>query len=277
MSEDQTQIPILASIIASGGTYAPYVVGTYSGGQEWMRLEHSNKYYGTDYGEGEMFMRSVGYGAAESVLGTLPTVWILGRGSKIMTQKFGQEWIKGAGKQYRRKMAGETLLASPMIEAGSEALTSLSQNMISYAAGDLHYSQLTQGMDHAGFVGGLMGLTLGGSQFAVGAATASITSSANLEQILDLQERYRNLEDKTSPEAKQVIRDMDNLYRAEKAKLDNIDEEGKRGYDAATRLQAEILAEAREIEASDKSNKQKQKELKDKLDKFNSLQFQRDT
>ena len=277
MAEMSKQIPILASIIASGGTYAPYVVGTYSGGQEWMRLEHSNKYYGTDYGEGEMFMRSVGYGAAESVLGTLPTVWILGRGSKIMTQKFGQEWIKGAGKQYRRKMAGETLLASPMIEAGSEALTSLSQNMISYAAGDLHYSQLTQGMDHAGFVGGLMGLTLGGSQFAVGAATASITSSANLEQILDLQERYRNLEDKTSPEAKQVIRDMDELYRAEKAKLDNIDEEGKRGYDAATRLQAEILAEAREIEASDKSNKQKQKELKGKLDKFNSLQFQRDT
>ena len=277
MSEMSKQVPIVASIIASGGTYAPYVVGTYSAGQEWMRLEHSNKYNDTDYGEGEMFMRSVGYGTAESVLGTLPTVWILGQGSRIMTQKFGKEWIKNASKRFMAKQRNEAFVYAPLIEAGSESLTSLSQNMISYAAGELHYTQLTEGMDHAGFVGGMMGLTLGGSQFALGAATSSMTNNVQLEKILELQEQYKSLKNKDTKKAKNLIKQMNNLYQAELAKLDKIDKEGLEGYRKATKRQADILVEAREIEASNKNNKQKQKELAIKKLEFQVLQGERDT
>jgi hypothetical protein len=276
MAEVSKQIPIIASIIASGGTYAPYVVGAYSAGQEFMRLEHSNQFYGTDYGEGEMFMRSIGYGTAESVLGTLPTVWILGRGASMMSNKFGQEWIKNAGLKYAKKNAPAALAYSPLIEAGSEGLTAFSQNMINYAAGDLHWTQVTQGMDHAAFVGGMMGLVMGGSPFVAGAMVNSMGSNSNLEQILELKQKYQLLSDKRKKEAKQLVRQMDALYRKELAKFDRVDEEGLQGYEAATRAQADIMVKVEEIMNSDASNEQKNKDIAIEKVKYDFYQSQRD-
>ena len=276
MSEVSKQIPIIASIIASGGTYAPYVIGGYSAGQEFMRLEHSNQFYGTDYGEGEMFMRSVGYGTAEGVLGTLPTVLILGRGAQMMSNRFGKEWIKNAGLQYTKKNAMPSLVYSPLIEGISEGATAFSQNMINYAAGDLHWTQVTEGMDHAAFVGGMMGLVMGGTPFTAGAIVNSMGNNSNLEQILALKQRYQSLSDKTTDEAKQLVRDMDALYRKELARFDRVDKEGLQGYESATRNQAEIMVKVEEIMNSDKSNEQKNKEIGVLKILYDGYQGQRD-
>ena len=298
MSEMSKQIPIVASIIASGGAAAPWVVGTYSAGQEWMRLEHANKYKGANHSELEMGLRSIGYGTTESVLGTMPTVWILGRGANMMTSKFGKEWAKNAGRQFFMQHAPTSLVYAPLIEAGSEGATAFFQNGISIAADKImdrpNNLSLWEGVDHSAFVGGMMGLTLGGVPYSYGQAVAGLSSESHLAEVIEKQKTIRGLEqdiaamdgrtskaiakrnqiNKLKGEINEIVEN--DRYNVE----DKVGERGMVSYQQATTDQGKIYWEAYEIEQDYKNGKLSRKAKNDKLAKlkvtFDNLQRQRD-
>ena len=297
MSEMSKQIPIVTSIILSGGSAAPYVVGTYSMGQEFMRMEHGNRYLGADHSEWEMYMRSVGYGTAESVLGTLPTVWILGRGARMMSSQWGKEWAKNAGKQFFMKHAPRSLVYAPLIEAGSEGATTITQNMITAAAGDMPWANITDGFMHSAVVGGMMGLTLGGVPFAAGAITNSFMGrNETLKDVIEAQTEIKKLEeqargmDKRTNKYKRIkerIKEkqdqVNDLFDQEFKKWDYLDlgtnheSPGLNGYKRNTRAQGKIYLRALEIENDPElSEKAKQRELGKLQKEFADLQAQRD-
>ena len=102
-----------------------------------MEMEYCNRYLGANHSELEMYVKSGGFGAAEGILGTMPTVWILGRGSQIartqLVKNFGARGVEKFSKaplnDFYKTYGPQSLVYAPLIESGSEAATQISQNL----------------------------------------------------------------------------------------------------------------------------------------------------
>ena len=284
VDEISKQIPIIASIIIAGPSSAMYVVGTYSAGQEFMRLEHSDRYLGAQHSEFEKYMRSIGYGTAEGVLGTMPTVWILGKGNNMLKDvaKGGlKDWWKNPGKEFFKRNAPAGVIYGPAIEAGSEGATGIVQNSISIAADWMadrpNNMTIFDGFLHQAFVGGMVGLSLSGSQYAYGQYIAAFDTKENINEVLSKQSRLRDLNNtydkmdkRTKPaldnrkEAEKLQTEINDIIESAAARLNYIDRPGFLGYREATKRQGEIYSEVEAITKDNTLSDIKKKELIEK-------------
>jgi len=167
--EVSKQIPILATMIASGGTAAPWVIGAYSAGQHWAEADVQDLFAQKQRNEFVQGISAVGYGTAEGVFEALTTVPILKRGAALMQRSGAKSMLsyKNAMKQYFKENA-KHIASDPILEASAEFMTSITQNAIDGRP-------LMENADHAAFVGGMFGFGMSTGPFLAGAVARQFT------------------------------------------------------------------------------------------------------
>jgi hypothetical protein len=186
--EVSTQIPILATMILSGGTLGPILMGAYSAGDHWMQDDMEERKTGVYRSEWKQAAAAVGYGASEAIFERLTTVPILKRGGNLIS-KMGERSVfeyKDAMKQYFKSKLPQLPLetASEMV---GEGLTQVAQNLIDG-------KDALQDVDHAAFVGGLFGFGMTASPFIAGAVAARFTDYNSMAEFRKISGQVANLE-----------------------------------------------------------------------------------
>ncbi len=182
------QIPILATMMASGGTAGPLLIGAYSAGQHWADADRKEYLTGKKENEWLQAAQAIGYGASEAIFERLTTVPILARGGKLL-QGAGKESMlsyKNAMKQYFKENAVH-LATDPILEASAEFGTQITQNWIDGR-------DLLEGADHAAFVGGMFGHAMSVTPFMAGAVARQFTDYNSFQGYAERQNKINTLE-----------------------------------------------------------------------------------
>ena len=211
--EITNQIPILATLVASGGTAAPYVIGASSMGSKLNDMSYEIAKGNTKYNKAEMYLKSLGYGVAEGVFSAIPTSrilkntkarWISGsktRGTSLLDDGI-KSWVK-------EKTPG--LLLDTGMESFGEGLTTATQNLID---GKPWYENI----EHAAFSGFGFSLGIGGVPYVRGLYNSTFSTYGSNKIIRDkkksidnLSKRYDALPDKRKKEAKLIKSEIKKL------------------------------------------------------------------
>ena len=183
--EIANQLPIITTMIASGGTAAPWVIGASTAGGKMMDMQTEIATGTKDYSEAEMWLKSIGYGAAEGIFGTLPTMRILKRTPALFKGAGTKDAILGGTKQfYKQNTKG--LISDTLLEVGGESLTTGFQNVIDGRS-------FVADMDHAAFSAFGFSLLFSGLPFAVGLNTSKYGDYSQKAKIRNLQGQINNL------------------------------------------------------------------------------------
>ena len=161
------QIPIIATMVVTGGAAAPWVIGAYAAGQHWAEADTEELRSGKMQSEWQQALAATGYGAAEGVFEALTTIPMLRRGADIFSKLGKRELTRDAFKAYV-KQGMPRLLTDPLSEASAEFMTQVSQNWIDGRP-------LLEGADHAAFVGGMFGFAMSSGPFMAGAIARKFT------------------------------------------------------------------------------------------------------
>jgi hypothetical protein len=210
--EITNQIPILATLAASGGTAAPYVIGASSMGSKLNDMSYEIAKGTAEYSKSEMYLKSLGYGVAEGAFSALPTSRILKNtkarwisGSKTKGTSLLDDGVKSWVKE---KTPG--LLLDTGMETFGEGLTTLTQNLID---GKSWYENI----DHAAFSGFGFSLGMGGVPYARGLYNSTFSTYGSNKTIRDkknsideLSKRYKSLDGRTK-EAKVIKSEIKKL------------------------------------------------------------------
>ena len=159
LQEVSTQIPILVAMIASGGA-ASAVVGVTSAGEKAIQMKTSNLEGSTDFSEGEILLKSAGYGVAESAFAQITTTRIL-KNIKLDLAGAGKTTLLNNGTKAWIKAKSPALLFEPIAESLGEIGTTGAQNLIDGVP-------IITGMDHSAFSGYAMGLAMQAIPFVHG-------------------------------------------------------------------------------------------------------------
>ena len=168
------QIPILATLMATGGQGA-WAIGAYSAGQHWADGDREEFITGKVKNEFLQAVQSIGYGASEAIFERFTTIPILKRGQNLI-KNMGKESMlsyKNAMKQYIKQNSLH-LATDPILEAGAEFGTTLTQNFIDG-------KPVLENADHAAFVGGMFGHAMSITPFMAGLAARQFTDYNTFE------------------------------------------------------------------------------------------------
>ena len=182
------QIPILLTMMASGGTAAPWVIGAYAAGDHWMRNDYQQEISGKYRAEWVDAAAAVGYGAAEGVFEALTTVPILRRGGDLI-KRMGQRSVV----DYRVAMKNYFMAQAPRIpletvsEGIGEGLTQISQNLIDGRP-------ISENVDHAMFVGGMFGFAMSTSPMIMGMVAQRFTDYGKMAEFRGLSADLQSLQ-----------------------------------------------------------------------------------
>ena len=282
------QLPILATIIASGGTASPYIIGAYAAGEKYMEMDQEDLRSGFERNEAIKFGVSAGYGAAEAVFEALTTVQILKRGKSYLKASGGRNLLdfKDAIKRTWQEQGVKTLLfpfADAALESVGEGLTQMTQNMLDGVG-------LLDNVDHAMFSGGMFGFGMSVSPVMYGMALQRFSDP---KKYSEYNNNIKNISEINSALAGNLLSEGDRKI-LEKNKLnlqkdaDNIladmfyymqDKMGKDGwkrFNRATQDQAEMQIEAKKLlENKSISEDLKSENLKTLKKEFDSIQQMR--
>ena len=288
--EFSTQAPILATIVASGGTYAPYVIGAYAMGEKYMDMDVEDLKSGKERSELLKFGVSLGYGAAESVFEALTTVAILKRGSNYIkaAQKAGGRTlfkdVNQAIKMTFKDQWKRVFITEPMLEAGGESMTQMTQNL-------LDGNPILSNVGHAAFSGAMFGMSMSVAPVMYGMALAKfqdpklydeydgyIKSIIKINKSLNKKGKTkRNIDALTKLRSDLQAKADANLKQIMKLTNNSMDSRGFNLYNQVTAEQSMLREAAEEILNNPKTTKQqKQSELKVLNELFNSKQNSRD-
>ena len=175
-------IPILTTIVATGGTASPFVIGAYTFGEKYMSMDAEDYRSGNFRSESEKFFTSLGYGASEAILGTLPTSMILNRGQSYIRQAGKKSLLdyRNAIKLNYKTQLPRVLVYEPLLESGSEGLTQMTQNLIDGRP-------IMENVDHAMFSGGMIGISMSTRPVITGMAISNFQSPALYAEYMDKQ------------------------------------------------------------------------------------------
>ena len=151
LQEVSTQIPILVTMVASGGA-ASVAIGVSSAGEKMIDMKTSNLEGTTDYSQGEIMLKSAGYGIAEAAFSEITTTRIL-RNIKADWAGAGKTTLLDNGVKAFVKDKAPALLFEPIAESLGEIGTTGTQNLIDGVP-------IITGMDHSAFSGYAMGLAM---------------------------------------------------------------------------------------------------------------------
>ena len=287
--ETSTQIPILTSIIATGG-YSPIMIGAYTFGEKYREMDAEDFKSGEFRSEWEKLGVSAGYSAFESILGTLPTWKILQRGHKYIKgpkhkdlyRKYSDAW-----KAENRKKYTQVLVYDPAIEALTESATTMGQNL-------LDGRPIMENTGHSAFSGGMLGLVISGGPVSAGMAMKYFQNEPSYKEYYERTKEISGinklLEDKNlNPKVRKALENQkktlefeaeSNLREIENLTLNNIGKDGFNRFNRATKEQEEIRDQAEEIYNTPVTgaftNETKQKALKNLNEQFKENQFLRD-
>ena len=254
--EITNQIPILATLVASGGTAAPYVIGASSMGGKLNDMSYEIAKGTADYSKAEMYLKSLGYGAAEGIFSALPTSRVLKNtkarwisGSKTKGTSLIDDGVKAWVKE---KTPG--LLLDTGMESFGEGLTTATQNLID---GKPWYENI----DHAAFSGFGFSLGMGGVPYARGLYNSTFSTYGSnkiirdkINNINELSKRYKPLDGRTK-EAKIIVSEIkklsnevnDVIISNEKIVNNHLTYKGAEKILAAEKAKADIQNEAKNI------------------------------
>jgi len=184
--EVSNQIPIIATMIMSGGTAAPYVIGATTAGSKMMDMQAEISNGTADYSKTEVWLKSLGYGAAEGVFAGLTTVPILKRANQAWVNAGKEQLVKNNMINFAKSYNKKGIIFEGLLESGGEIATVGAQNLIDG-------NTFTQGMDHAGFSGFGFGIAFAGMPFLKGMYNSKFTSFNKLQKARTLQKEIDDL------------------------------------------------------------------------------------
>ena len=232
-----------------------------------VNLEYNDK----DRSSADKYLVGLGFGAAEGLLGTAPTVMMGSRFFKGATNTLRQRGLSGlltgraATRHYTKEFFKEFAVGAAG-ESITEGLTQLSQNIISGK------DDIWEGVDHATFSGGFFGGTMGGGSVAMGVAARTLMPSEGKKEIDALAKKLRGYQlsydatvNKQSDEAKILKANIDKTNETIADKIENFGSKlrNKMSYSAfneykkAFQIQSELRAQARDVGESKIPNAQK--------------------
>jgi hypothetical protein len=283
------QIPILTTIITTGGTASPFVIGAYTMGEKYMDMDLEDIRSGKERSEWEKFGVSLGYGASEAILGTLPTTRILGRGRNYIDQAMKRGVLKPKDyiKMGFKEQLPRVMVYEPLLESSSEGLTQISQNL-------LDGRPIMENVDHAMFSGGMFGFMMSSSPVMAGMVMAKYQTPAdykkfneNTSQLAEINNFLQNTpninpaveknlqkqKSKIQQEIDESINEIENLVK------NQMSPRFFNQYKNLTVEQERLREEAQDIlESNDFKNDPslKNKIIDDLNNQFNDLQFKKD-
>ena len=287
LQETATQIPIIAAIVASGGTAAPWVIGASTMGSKMNELgyENINLADGEKYSNSDIWLKSLGYGALEGSLSAVSGTRVL-RNAKTRFISGGKQaaetLLENSAKTWAIEQ-GKGLGADVIVEAGAEALTTGGQNLIDG-------KPFTENMAHAAFSGFGMSTLMGGVPYFRGLYYSSMSNYAALSDIRGIQSDIDALSKRwataqTESGAKiyaEAIADKytklnDAVVKQESLINNNLTSGGANKIVEITSKLAALQNKAKAIsESKDLSTEEKNAQIKPLLADFNSLKSLKD-
>jgi len=287
LQETATQIPIIAAIVASGGTAAPWVIGASTMGSKMNELgyENINLADGEKYSNSDIWLKSLGYGALEGSLSAVSGTRVL-RNAKTRFISGGKQaaetLLENSAKTWAIEQ-GKGLGADVIVEAGAEALTTGGQNLIDG-------KPFTENMAHAAFSGFGMSTLMGGVPYFRGLYYSSMSNYAALSDIRGIQSDIDALSKRwataqTESGAKiyaEAIADKytklnDAVIKQESLINNNLTSGGANKIVEITSKLAALQNKAKAIsESKDLSTEEKNAQIKPLLADFNSLKSLKD-
>jgi hypothetical protein len=280
------QLPILATIIASGGTASPYIIGAYAAGEKYMEMDQEDLRSGFERNELVKFGVSAGYGAAEAVFEALTTVQILKRGKSYLSAAGGESLLNfnQAIKQTWKEQGKRILIQDPLSEAVGEGLTQMTQNMLDGVG-------LLDNVDHAMFSGGMFGFGMSVSPVMYGMALQKFSDPKKYDEynnvIKDVSSINKLLKnDLISESSKEILRKKKADLEAKSQDIlkgmvsemeNNMGKDGWKRFNRATQEQEALKKQAQDIYNDPGLSKDKKQELLNDLkEKFDATQYARD-
>ena len=279
---DQTinQAPIFAAI--ASGNLGMLAVSASSGGeyQAQRQLEAETK-GGRAYNEFNVFLQSLGFGAAEYAFGVAPTSLIL-KGTLRGASENGKRQILDGWKNFFRniRLNASQDVGEILLDAGGEGLTTIFQNGIDGRP-------LFENVKESIFSGGMFASTFKGAGFFKGAAAAVLSDynttsdyRANLRMIKSLysaiespfvsesdKQAFRKQKQELEDQNKKILENRINLT------TNNLNKQGASLLEQSMKRQEELRVQA---EALDNNNsipaEQKESMLKSLEFQFNAIQ-----
>jgi len=247
------QIPIITAIMLSGGSAtAAATIGVSTAGQKMMDMQTEIATGRKEYTETEMWLKSLGYGAAEAGFASLTTIPILRQAKQSLltstTKSVVDNTLKGMGNWWKDK---SYLMYAPFLESLGEGGTQITQNLIDGTDPLL-------GVDHAGFSGFSFGLLFSAVPFAQSVYTSAFTDYNTHEGLRKLQKQRAELLSKynrasiNKPLWAERIVDIDKKIEVEETNIKNslnntISSKGAQSYINLIRYKENLRIEAEQI------------------------------
>ena len=277
MQEISNQIPILAAMYLSGGTLAPYVIGASTAGGKMMDMQAEIATGTADYSATEVWLKSLGYGAAEGIFAGLTTVPILKRANQTWINAGKEQLLDKQAIEFFKSYSKRGIVYEALLESGGEALTTGSQNLIDG-------KPFTENMDHAGFSGFGFGLVFAGVPFLKGMYNSQFTSFEKLAEARALQkeidvlgrqfELAKTKEDRvriTEMIAEKSVNLADAIKKQEALINNNLTEGGATRVIAMINRMADLQNKAQDVQNSNLSDFVKKQRIADLRKKFDKL------
>tara|TARA_B100001059_G_scaffold138541_1_gene138678 strand:+ start:13215 stop:20228 length:7014 start_codon:yes stop_codon:yes gene_type:complete len=291
--EISTQLPIFASMAASGGLAS--FAGAGAAGQTIAAgvaasLPSAGEQYATmtkqdaldpmsSRSVGEKMLISSGYGMAEGLFGVAPSYLLL-RNTFNALSKSGKSVVERSMKGY----FGQQIAAPVFIESGGESLTTMTQNILTGRP-------TFENVDHSAFSGAMFAVLMNSAPATAGMFMQKFGDvdkykefRANNDKISEIEQSMANLNTNSST-FKSFEQQVKTLREANESILSNISnkinekisKEAFQGYMDITSKQETLRSKASEILNDNKlTNKQKKLALNILQSDFNNLQEVRD-
>ena len=290
--EISTQLPIVTAMIATGSTAgalgagvkgqtiaAATQIGISSAGEQYGRMTYEDSL--TDYklySNEEKFLISSGYGAAEGFFGVAPSYYLLNRTFNALSVPGRKVALDGATRYFTNYIA-----APPLVESGSEALTSMVQN-------GLLGRPVFENVDHAAFSGAMFGALMNTAPAVAGAFMQKFGDVKKFEEFRLNNEKineidyYTSFLDKRTSEFKTLTKQRDEYFKANENILTkiagNINQKVSKfafsQYMKVTSMQETLRSEAQSILDGDLSQDAKIEALEKLQAEFDLYQNVRD-
>jgi chloramphenicol 3-O-phosphotransferase len=281
LQEIMTQIPIMTTMIASGGS-ASWVAGATSMGNKFREMTGEELAGEAEYSMLEKTLKSTGYGLAEGVFSEITTTRIIKNAKAKWVQAGKSDVVDNSMRAFAKDNLYELGL-EPFAEMGGEILTTGAQNLIDGRP-------ITEGMDHSGFSGYSMGLIMQAVPFMRGVYVSRHSDYKAKENLRMKQAEAKRIQaeiaKESNPEKIEALRGqlntVNNEINAEVERVENLINKHLTARHAAevqeaTKKQTELQLQAIEISKDDtKTNKQKAEEIQKLREQFNDLQYKKE-
>ena len=181
------QIPIYATLAT--GNLGLGVLGASVYGDKWAEMTMEDRYKdGAPSPTWEKWFKSLGYAASEVVLDYAITVPIMRNARNMMRGGKGKAMLDNSMPAFFKENASKALVFSPALEGISEGATQLTQNAIDGRP-------ITEGLDHAAFLGLTMGVGMSYTGFTGGLITSQFSDHKSLQEVRDNMTEMQKLYD----------------------------------------------------------------------------------